>query len=81
MLAMVASEPCSGAIFSRQEEGMVGSSESEGAVGRSKEHLAGLQQFHSALEKLHSAEAELAKVRAELAGKGLDLDVRDEMHW
>ncbi|KIZ38832.1 MULTISPECIES: hypothetical protein [Rhodopseudomonas] len=60
---------------------MVGSSEGDVPVARSKEHLEGLQQFHSALEKFHTAEAELAKVRAGLAGKGLDLDVRDELHW
>jgi hypothetical protein len=64
-----------------QEDTMSGSAEDGIHVSRSKEHLDGLQQFQAALEKLHTAEAELARVRVDLLARGLDLDVRDELHW
>ncbi|WP_157038799.1 hypothetical protein [Rhodopseudomonas palustris] len=60
---------------------MSGSAEEGVQIERSKEHLEGLQQFHSALEKLHTAEAELARLRVDLLSRGVDLDVCDELHW
>ncbi len=62
---------------------MVGSSGGESGPPEegSPVHLAALQQFHTVLEKFHLAEAELARVRADLAGRGVYLDVCDEMHW
>lgn len=46
-----------------------------------KAHHEALTRFHAGLEKLHMAEAELARVRADLARSGVDLTVKDSLHW
>ncbi len=47
----------------------------------SRSYLAGLARFQASLKNLHQAEAELAGIRAELAQSGIDLDMKDSLHW